>query len=75
MHRAGHGCGAASGQVSGVELMEGRPVFSGLAVLAFAVYMGLSEIAMAIGKRRFDVHEVRLNGHVTLVKDDHGTPP
>ena len=54
--------------------MEGVPVFSGLAVLAFAVYMGLSEIAMAIGKRRFGVHEVRLNGHVTLVKDDHGTP-
>lgn len=75
MHRTRHGRSAPAGQVSGVELMEGVPVFAGLAVLAFALYMGLSEIAMAIGKRRFGVHEVRLNGHITLVKDDHGTPP
>ena len=38
--------------------MDGVPVFSGLGVLAFAVYMGLSEIATATGLNRMTLSKI-----------------
>lgn len=65
MHRARHGCGAVAGEVPGVGVMDATPVFTGLALIALGLYMGLAEIATALGKPQHQDHMVR----VTIVKD------
>lgn len=54
--------------------MDAVMLFLAHLVIAAAIHSGLSNIASAIRVLRYGAHEVRVNGFVTVKKENDGTP-